>query len=135
VEVAEQETELSHNQKVEKLKEILTKLNLPVLPLNTVKCGFYVPDVVTRINQNFVVMDFINSRERIPYDIGGLCLIYNKDIVDFCLGIIDDTLWKENEKELRKVVMNLPPKLKIIKFGKVREWFAEQAEKSNLWKP
>ncbi|MCL0094675.1 hypothetical protein M1N58_02105 [Dehalococcoidales bacterium] len=55
--------------------------------------------------------------------------------MDFILGIIDDDLWKENEKELRRVVMNLPPKLKIIKFGKIKEWFAEQAEKSNLWKP
>lgn len=112
-----------HNKKVEELKRILLDLNLPVLPLNTVKSPFYVPDVVTRVDTKFIPIDFINSKERVAIDVGGLCLFYGKDIVDFCLAIIDDKLWDDHLHDFRKAKLNLPTKLTIIPMKEVREFF------------
>ena len=114
----------THNKKVEEVKRILLDLNLPVLPLNVVKSGFYIPDIITRINTRFIPMDFINSRERVSFDIGGLCLLYNKDIVDFCLAVIDDKLWNDYLHDFRKAKLNLPSKLTMIPMKEVREFFA-----------
>lgn len=114
-----------HNKKVEELKIILLDLNLPVLPLNTVKSAFYVPDVVTRVNTKFVPMDVINSKVRVAFDIGGLCLLYNKDIVDFCLAVIDNKLWDDHLHAFRKAKLNLPSKLTMIPMREVKEFFAK----------
>ena len=65
----------SHNKKVERIKKRLIDLDLPVLPLNCVKSPFYVPDIITRVDKDFIVIDFINTKERIPFDVGGLCRI------------------------------------------------------------
>lgn len=113
-----------HNQKVEEVKRILLDLNLPVLPLNTVKSGFYTPDVVTRVNTKFVPMDVINSKARVALDIGGMCLLYNKDIVDFCLAVIDNKLWDDHLHDFRKAKLNLPSKLTMIPMREVKDFFA-----------
>lgn len=114
-----------HNKKVEDLKRVLLDLNLPVLPLNTIKLAFYTPDVVTRVNTKFIPMDFINSKERVALDIGGLALLYGKDIVDFCVAIIDNKLWDDYLHDFRKAKLNLPSKLTIIPMREVREFFAK----------
>lgn len=115
----------THNKKVEEVKKVLLGLNLPILPLSTVRCAFYTPDIVTRITNNFIPMDFINSKERVPVDIGGLCLLYNKDIVDFCLAIIGDKLWDKYLHDFRKMKLNLPSKLTVIPMREVNEFFAK----------
>jgi len=124
----------SHNRKVERIKKILVDLDLPVLPLNCVKSPFYVPDIITRIDKNFIVMDFINSKERVPFDVGGLCLIYNKDIVESVIAIIDDGLWKRHEKDFGRVKMNLPPKMFVLPEKEVEKHFKSRMESSMLWK-
>ena len=124
----------SHNRKVERIKKRLTDLDLPVLPLNCVKSPFYVPDIITRVDKDFIVIDFINTKERIPFDVGGLCLIYNKDIVESVLAIIDDGLWKRHERNFERVNMNIPPKMFVLPEGKVEEWFKSRMGKSKLWK-
>lgn len=120
----------THNQKVEKLKKVLLDLNLPVLPLNTVRSAFYTPDVVTRVNTRFIPMDFINSKERVTFDIGGLVIVSGKDIVDFALAIIDDKLWNENLHDFRKAKLNLPSKLTIIPMKEVKDFFTKLARLS-----
>ena len=112
-----------HDRKVSEIKQILADLNLPSLPLNTVYSAFFRTDIVTRIDTKFIPIDFINTRERIPIDIGGLCLIYNKDIVDFSLAVIADSLWQENLRDLRLAKLNLPPRLNLIPFREIREYF------------
>lgn len=112
-----------HNKKVEELKGILYSLNLPALPLSTVKSDFYTPDVVTRIDQKFIPIDFINSKERVAIDVGGLCLVYNKDIVERCLAVIDDKLWDSELKGFRRAKMNLPAKLTMIPMREVKSFF------------
>lgn len=118
------ESDKRHNKKVEALKKVLLDLNLPVLPLNTVKSAFYIPDVVTRVNTKFIPIDFINSKERVAVDVGGLCLLYGKDIVDFCLAIIDDKLWDDYLHDFRKAKLNLPSKLTIIPMKEVKDYFS-----------
>jgi len=124
----------SHNRKVERIKKRLIDLDLPVLPLNCVKSPFYVPDIITRVDKDFIVIDFINTKERIPFDIGGLSLIYNKDIVESVLAIIDDGLWKRHERDFERVKMNIPSKMYILPEKELEEWFKSRIEKSILWK-
>lgn len=124
----------SHNRKVDRIKKRLVDLDLPVLPLNCVKSPFYVPDIITRVDKNFIVIDFINTKERVPFDVGGLCLIYNKDIVDSVLAIIDDGLWKRHEKGFQRVRMNLPPKMHVLPEKEVEEYFKSRTEATMLWK-
>jgi len=124
----------THNRKVERIKKKLVDLDLPVLPLTCVKSPFYVPDIITRVNKDFIVIDFINTKERIPFDVGGLCLIYNKDIVECVLAIIDDGLWKKHDKECHRVRMNIPPKMFMLPEREVEEWFKSRIGKSILWK-
>lgn len=112
----------SHNKKVIELKRILLDLNLPILPLNTVKSTFYTPDIVTRINTKFIPIDFINSKGQFTFDIGGLALVYNKDIVDFCLAILDDKLWEGHLRDFKLAKLNLPPRLNLIPFKEVGEY-------------
>lgn len=123
-----EEPERTHNQKVENIKGILLGLNLPILPLNTVRCEFYTPDIVTRLGLDkngagFIPIDVINSKERVAYDIGGLALLYRKDIVAFCLALIDDALWEEHLRAFRIAKLNLPPKLYLIPMRETREFF------------
>jgi hypothetical protein len=117
----------THNKKVEQIKRVLLDLNLPILPLNTVRSEFYTPDIVTRVNTKFVPMDFINSKERVTFDIGGLVLCGGKDICDFALAIIDDKLWDENLHDFRKVKLNLPARLTVIPAKEVKEFFTKLA--------
>lgn len=112
-----------HQRKVEQVKQILLDLNLPILPLTTARSAFYTPDVVTRQNQRFIPMDFINSKERVTFDIGGLVIIAGKDICDFALAIIDNKLWDEYLHDFRKMKLNLPPNLTVIPMREVREFF------------
>lgn len=125
---------VTHNRKVERIKKRLVDLDLPVLPLNCVKSPFYVPDIITRVDKEFIVMDFINTKERIPFDIGGLCLIYNKDIVETVVAIIDDGLWKRHEKDFERVKMNIPSKMFVLPEKEVEEYFKSRMESSKLWK-
>jgi len=124
----------SHNRKVDRIKKRLTELDLPVLPLNCVKSPFYVPDIITRVDKDFVVIDFINTKERVPFDVGGLCLIYNKDIVESVIAIIDDGLWKRHEKDFERAKMNIPPKMFILPEREIEEWFKSRIGTSMLWK-
>lgn len=123
-----------HNKKVEEVKKVLLDLNLPVLPLNTVRCEFYTPDVVTRINTKFIPLDFINSKGQLCFDIGGLVIVAGKDICDFALAIIDDALWQTFLHDFRKVKLNLPRGLTIIPMAETREFFSRRASlaQSNL---
>lgn len=123
-----EESERTHNQKVEGVKSILLGLNLPVLPLNTVRCEFYTPDIVTRVATRrdgaaFIPIDLINTKERVAFDLGGLALVYRKDIVAFCLALIDDALWGEYLRAFRLAKLNLPPKLYLIPMRETREFF------------
>lgn len=113
-----------HNKKVEELKRILLDLNLPVLPLNAVRSAFYTPDVVTRANTKFIPIDFINSKARVALDVGGLTLLYGKDIVERCLAVIDNKLWDDHLHDFRKAKLNLPSKLTMIPMKEVREFFS-----------
>jgi hypothetical protein len=124
----------THNIKVERIKKRLVALDLPTLPLNCVKSPFYVPDIITRVDKGFIVIDFINTKQRVPFDIGGLCLIYNKDIVESVIAIIDDALWKRHEKDFERVKMNIPPKMSVIPERDVEEWFKSRLHQSSLWK-
>lgn len=124
----------THNRKVERIKKRLTELDLPILPLNCVKSPFYVPDIITRVDKDFIVIDFINTKERVPFDVGGLCLIYKKDIVESVIAIIDDGLWKRNERDFERVKMNIPPKMFILPERETEEWFKSRIGTSKLWK-
>ena len=115
-----------HNRKVEELKRILLKLNLPVLPLNTVKSGFYVCDVVTRIDTNFIPIDFINSHGQVAFDIGGLVLLSGKDIVDYSLAVISDKLWEKEARDFKIAKLNLPVRVSMIRFAEVEDWFTSK---------
>lgn len=114
-----------HQRKVEQIKRILLNKNLPVLPLNTVKSKFYRPDVITRVNTRFIAIEFINSKGQLNFDIGGLTLIYNKDIIERSIAIIDDKLWNKYLRDFRLAKMNLPPKLDMIPFCDVGGYFAQ----------
>ena len=116
-----------HNQKVEEVKRILLDLNLPILPLTTLKSAFYVTDIVTRVDSKFIPMDYINSKERVTFDIGGLVIIAGKDICDFALAIIDNKLWDEYLHDFRKAKLNLPSKLTMIPMKEVKDFFVKLA--------
>jgi len=124
----------THNRKVDRIKKRLVDLDLPVLPLTCVKSPFYVPDIITRVDKNFIVIDFINTKHQLPFDVGGLCLIYNKDIVESVVAIIDDGLWKRHEKNFGRVKMNLPPKMIVLPEKEVEEYFKSRMESTMLWK-
>lgn len=72
-------------------------------------------------------MDFINSKERVTFDIGGLVIVAGKDICDFALAIIDDKLWDEYLHDFRKMKLNLPPNLTVIPMKEVKDYFAKLA--------
>lgn len=114
-----------HNKKVEELKRVLLDLNLPILPLNTVRSAFYTPDVVTRLNTKFIPIDFINSKERVCFDIGGLVIVAGKDICDGAVAIIDDKLWDDHLHDFLKTKLNLPNKLTIIPMKEVKGFFTK----------
>jgi len=124
----------SHNRKVDRIKKRLVDLDLPVLPLTCVKSPFYMPDIITRVDKGFIVIDFINTKERIPFDVGGLCLIYNKDIVESVVAIIDDGLWKRHERDFGRVRMNIPPKMFVLPEKEAEEYFKSRMESTMLWK-
>jgi hypothetical protein len=132
--MSENEETNTHNRKVERIKKKLADLDLPILPLNCVKSPFYTPDIITRVDKDFLVIDFINTKARIPFDVGGLCLIYNKNIVESVLAIIDDGLWKRNERDFERVRMNIPPRMFIFPENQVVEWFKSRLERSGLWR-
>lgn len=115
--------ERTHNKKVEEVKRILLDLNLPVLPLNTVRSKFYVPDIITRADSKFIPMDYINSKERVTFDIGGLVISAGKDICDGAVAIIDDKLWDAHLHDFKKMKLNLPSNLTVIPMKEVREFF------------
>lgn len=112
-----------HGKRVEELKKVLLDLNLPILPLNTVKSAFYVPDIVTRIDTRFIPIDLINTHSRVTFDIGGLVLISGKDIVDYAVAVIDDELWGKEVRDFRIAKLNLPPRVTMIRLSEVAHWF------------
>lgn len=114
-----------HQSKVEVIKRMLLDRNLPVLPLNTVKSRFYIPDIITRRDSRFIPIEFVNSKTQLNFDVGGICLIYNKDIIDRCLVVIDDKLWQEYLRDFRLAKMNLPPKVDLIPFREVGGYLSQ----------
>lgn len=112
-----------HNQKVEEVKRVLLDLNLPILPLNTVKSAFYTPDIVTRVNSKFIPMDYINSKGQLSFDIGGLVISAGKDICDGAIAIIDNKLWDAYLHDFRKMKLNLPSNLTVIPMRDISDYF------------
>jgi hypothetical protein len=126
---------MRHDKVVEEVKKVLGSLNLPILPLTCLKSAFYTPDIITRVNHGFIPIDIIATKERVSFDIGGLALLSGKDIVDETLAIIDEDLWKKFSADFQKERANLPEKIKLIPFSKVRSYFMRKIERSTLWKP
>jgi len=113
----------THNKKVAEIKQILLNLNLPILPLNTVRSTFYTTDIITRRYEKFIPIEFINSKGQLNFDIGGLTLIYNKDIIERSIAIISDKLWDKYSRDFKLAKLNLPPKLDMIRFNETEDYF------------
>lgn len=126
--IPEKKDTKAHGKGVRQLQEILAKYDFPShpeIPSNAVKCAFYTPDIVTRVNSKLIPIDYINSKGQVAFDIGGLCLLRGKDIVDFSIAVISDSLWDKYLRDFRLAKLNLPPKITMIPMREVDEYFSK----------
>lgn len=125
-----------HNEKVEEIKAILRGLNLPILPPHLVYCDSYHPDLCTRIDEGFMVMDYVNSEGQFNWDIGGLCiLLLHKDIIEYCVAVVAEGIFDELIGKIKRHRSLFLDRLVILKESKFRDWLRERVEKSKPWKP
>jgi len=128
-----------HNEKVNEIKKLFTKLKLPNLPSHIVYCKAYRPDACTRIDHGFVVIEYINSVDRFNWDIGGLTLLLlHKDIIDYAVAVLSEKVYKEYKDLLIKIKKHRNPileKLVILREDELENWLREKKEQSKLWKP
>lgn len=116
-----------HDIKVEEVRGILATNNMPSLPLTTIYSAFYRADIVTRKDFKFIPIDFVNSRERVAFDIGGLAILSHRDICDFTIAVIDDELWGEYLHDFRKLKLDLPPRVTMIPLSESSDYFKQLA--------
>lgn len=128
-----------HQAKIEEIKESLRRMNLPNLPPHAVKCSSYRPDLCTRIGHRFTVIEYINTKDRFNWDIGGLCiLLLHKDIIEFAVAILSEGVYNEYRALLRKIKRYRNPVLEqliILSEDELEDWLREKKEQSGLWKP
>lgn len=83
-----------------------------------------------------MVCDYINSEERVNWDVGGLTLLMiHRDILKYAVAIIDDEIWdkhKEFFKRLQEYRNEKFPKLRILKPKGFREWVWEKSEELRI---
>lgn len=132
----EEDESPNHHERVEWLKSLFTKLNLPVLPPHIIYCEAYHPDAATRIEENIVVFEYINSNGQFNFDIGGLTLLLlHKDIIHACVAVVNDDVFPTLLEKVRKHRNPFLEKLIILHEQEVEEWLKKELEKSSLWSP
>ena len=124
---------------VEKIKKIINKLKLPVLPPHIVSCENYRPDAATRVEHGYVIIEYVNSKDRFNWDIGGMfTLLVRKDIVDYGVVIVKEGLWDNLIYQIRKYQNDWCKDLNLvilIGLEEFKQWLKKQKEQSTLWKP
>jgi len=114
-------------------------MQLPVLPPHIVYCDSYRPDAATRINHKFIIFEYINTKDRFNWDIGGLCiLLLHKDIIEYAVAVISDDVYKEYQNliaKIRKHRTKKLPELVILREKELERWLREKVKHSELWKP
>ena len=115
-------TSRPHDEKVEVLQRMLLAQGFPILPTAKVSRGkLFIPDLLTR-NRKLIPVDFVNARNNINYDLGGLALLVSRK-VERCVAVLDNTLWDKYSKRLGKAQHNLPKTLTIIPMREAANFF------------
>lgn len=125
----------SHELGVERIRELLRKHRLPLLPPHLIHCDSYHPDVSTRIESDkFTIFDFINSRGQFNFDIGGMFLLLaHKDVVQRCVAVVNGDVFPELVAKVKKHRSPYLERLVILSENELDEYLRECIAKVNLW--
>jgi len=126
-----------HEKGVQRIRDSLNRLHLPLLPPHIVNCDSYHPDVSTRIEGNmFTVIDYVNTEGQLNFDIGGLFLLLaHKDIVQRCVAVVGKNVYPELVAKVKKYRSPYLEKLVILREDELDSYLKECMGKSYLWQP
>lgn len=126
----------NHEKGCERIRQTLTKLNLPILPPHIVYSENYHPDISTRVSEKFVIIDFINTEKQFNFDIGGLTtLLLHKDIVDSAVAVVAEGVFPDLVGKIQRFRSSFLERLVILRESEFEGWLEGRVEKSDLWKP
>lgn len=126
-----------HEKGVQRIRDALTRLNLPVLPAHIICCESYHPDAATRIEgDSFTIFDYINSQGQFCFDIGGLFLLLaHKDIIEAAVAVVGKGVFPELVERVRKHRSPFLQQLVIVPESELDAFLQEKTKDSNLWRP